>query len=277
MLNFNEIIDDIESLPPLSDTAKEIEKIFHGDEENISIIALVKVIESDVALTANILKILNAPIYGFSRQISSVSQAVTLLGTRMVYGIVMKFVVEQTIIANLRPYGVSAARFNNVSHLQSRFVSQWFSKIDLKLAQDLAPLALIMESGKLVVSKEIVKKGIIKQFHDALSKAPSELKYEVNTFGSSSYFISGLLFEHWNLDPFYVAVLKGLDFEREFDHPNYHRSIEILDITRTAINIHHVLSKDAIKEAAVLVKNAGLDVEHFIHTVKQMRAKLQGK
>ena len=277
MLDFKSIVDDIESLPPLSDTAKRLQEIFSGDEEEISIITLVRAIESDAALTANILKILNSPIYGFSRQISSVSQAVTLLGTRMVYGIVMKFVVEQTIIANIRPYGVTAARLNNVSHLQSRFVSQWFSKIDLKLAQDLAPLALIMESGKLVVSKEIVKNGMIKQFHEALERSPSELEHEMATFGSTSYFVSGLLFEHWNLDPFYVAVLKGLDFEYEFDHPDFKRSIEVLDIVRTAVNIHNVLNKEAVKKAALLVKNAGMDVEHFVHTVKQIRAKLQGK
>lgn len=277
MLDFKTIVDDIESLPPLSDTAKKIQEIFSTDEDNISIIALVRAIESDAALTANILKILNAPIYGFSRRISSVSQAVTLLGTRMVYGIVMKFVVEQTIVANIRPYGITASRLNNVSHLQSRFVSQWFSKIDLRLAQYLAPLALIMESGKLVVSKEIVKNGAIKQFYDGLTQASSELKYEVSVFGSSSYFVSGLLFEHWNLDPFYVAVLKGLDFEYEYDHPDYKQALEILDIVRTAINIHEVLNKSAIKKAALLVENAGLDVEYFVHTVKQVRAKLQEK
>lgn len=64
-MTFKHIISDIESLPPLSNTPFVIQQIYSCGSQNIDIIRLVKVIEDDAALAANILKMINAPIYGF--------------------------------------------------------------------------------------------------------------------------------------------------------------------------------------------------------------------
>ncbi|MDT8339751.1 MAG: HDOD domain-containing protein, partial [Sulfurimonas sp.] len=75
------IIDSIKSLPPLSTTIIEINKIYA--DENSTIKDMAKVIEHDPMIIANILKIANSPLYGFGKEIKNAAQAVSLFGMNM--------------------------------------------------------------------------------------------------------------------------------------------------------------------------------------------------
>lgn len=273
-MNFNTIVAGIEELPPLSDTAKVVDRLYANGAENVNIINLVRAIESDASLTVNILKMINAPYYGFSRRIASVSQAVTLFGTQIIYGMVIKFCVESVLVANLRPYGIASSQFNEMSHLQSALMNQWFSKIDLRHAQFLTPLALIMESGKMVVSREIVKAGKIKEFQEGLAKADDIIEYEHDFFGTSSYFVTGALFEHWNLEPIYADILKELDFIGENNSAQMLQYIHSLDVVRTAVNVQDILTQNSIADACDLVEDMGFEVDDFLHVTSRLKEKL---
>ncbi|MBX6422911.1 HDOD domain-containing protein [Thermosulfurimonas sp. F29] len=56
----------------------ELERAFRSEHTNFD--ELARVIEKDPALTAEILKVVNSPYYGFPRKISSVAHGVVLLG-----------------------------------------------------------------------------------------------------------------------------------------------------------------------------------------------------
>ena len=79
-----------------------------------------------------------------------------------------------------------------------------------------------------------------------------------------------LLFEYWNLEPLYVQILKGLDFEDEYS-PKIASYIDSLDVIRTAVNPKNILTKESIKEAAELVEDIGLDPEHFTKVASRVR------
>ncbi|MFT7861124.1 MAG: HDOD domain-containing protein [Sulfurimonas sp.] len=273
-MNFNTIVDSISKLPPLSDTAKVIDRLYVNGAENVDILNLVRAIESDASLTVNILKMINAPYYGFSRKIASVSQAVTLFGTQTIYGLVVRFCIESMLVANVRPYGVTSTQFNVISHLQSALMNQWYSKIDLHHAQFLTPLTLIMESGKMITSREIVKAGKIKEFQDGLKDAENYVEYENSFFGTSSYYVSGLLFEHWNLEPLYAKILKGLDFESDDTSSQVAAYIDSLDVVRTAINPHEIFTKNSIAKACAIVEDMGFDPGQFITTIERLKKKM---
>lgn len=271
VMDFQKIVTQIDALPPLSDVAQEMREIYAQTQDEINITQLARAIASDAALSANVLKAVNAPYYGFSKKITSVLQAITLFGTQMIYAIVMKFAMEKALVANLRPYGISASQLNEISHLQSRLVMQWYSTIELNVAQDIASLALMMESGKLVVAKEVVKSGTIKTFLTALEASPSVLEHELAVFQSSSYYIAGLLFDHWNFEPLYGSVLKGLDFEVKCEHPQYDTYIKVLDVVRHAVNIRESLSTNSIKEACEVLEDYKMPTEHFVDVAKSMK------
>ncbi len=261
-MTFKNIITDLESLPPLSNTPFVIQQIYSCGSQNIDIIRLVKVIENDAVLAANILKMINAPIYGFSRKIASISQAVTLFGTDMIYGLVLKYAIGELLRADTEIYGVDNKRFNDVCQLQSTLMMQWYSMVDLRHAQIMTPLALIMESGKLVLANEVMKSSYIKKFTIGYKNAKNSTEYEHKLLGTTTYYLSALLFEHWKFEPLYVEILKGLDFETEVS-PKVKSYIDSLDVIRVAINVKNVLTVDSIKDACDIVEEIGLDVNDF--------------
>jgi len=261
MLDLDNLIKNIDTLPPLSDTTFEIQEIY--SYENINISKLVQVIESDVSLAINILKMVNAPLYGFSRKISSLKQAVSLFGTQKIYGLVLDYSINQKLIANTRIYGFSNDDFNDMCHLQSSLMLQWYSTIDSEIAKFLAPLALIMESGKLVMANEIMKNSLAKDYRNMLNECESVEECEHELVGTTSYYISGVLFEYWKLDSLYAEILKGLDFA-EHSSDEVDKYVHILDVIRVAINLKGVLTQDSIYQASGLVQDLGLDEKEFI-------------
>ncbi|MDA7816654.1 HDOD domain-containing protein [Sulfurimonas sp.] len=261
-MTFKNIITNLKSLPPLSNTPYMIQQLYSVGDQNIDIIQLVKVIEADAVLTANILKLTNAPIYGFSRKISSISQAVTLFGTDEIYGLVLRYAIDEELKADTSIYGVDRKVFNDVCHIQSSLMLQWYSKIDMRHAQVMAPLALIMESGKLVLSNEVMKSNYIKEFTSGYQKAVNVAEFEHSLLDTTTYYLTAMLFEYWKLEPLYVEILKGLDFEMEVS-PKVASYIDSLDVIRVAVNLKSILTKDSIEEACCLVEDLGLDSFHF--------------
>ena len=269
-MNMDGLLKGLETLPPLSDTVFLIQQVYAHGSENVNILDLVKVIESDVSLTINILKMVNAPIYGLSREISSISQAVTLLGTQRIYGLVLNFCINQKVKANTRIFGVTNVEFNEICHLQSSLMLEWCSTIDETTAKLLAPLALIMESGKLVLANELVKNSFAKEYRERFLACENMQECEHELIGTTSYYLSGALFEYWNLDPIYVDILKGLDFEGTYS-PKVEMYIGILDIVRVTVNLKNILTKESIYEAAGYVKELKLDDKEFIRIATKLR------
>ena len=261
-MTFKNIITELESLPPLSNTPFIIKQLYSCGAQNIDIIKLVKAIEDDAVVAANILKMINAPIYGFSRKIASISQAVTLFGTDEIYGLVLRYAVDEQLKADTSIYGVDNKIFNDICQLQSSLMLQWYARIDLRHAQFMAPLALIMESGKLVLANEIMKSNYIKKFTFGYKKAKNITEFEHDLLGTTTYYLSGLLFEYWKLEPLYVEILKGLDFEANTSE-KMKSYIDSLDVVRTAVNVREILTKKSIHEACLIVEEMGLDPEHF--------------
>lgn len=269
-MNFESIIANIDSLPPLSNAAFLVQQLYSRDADNVNIAKLVRIIESDALLTANILKMINAPVHGFSKKIASISHAVTLFGTRNIYGLVINYAINEKIKANTAIYGLSAPEFNQMCHLQSTLMMQWFSKIDLRHAQLLAPLALIMESGKLVLSNEVAKSNYVQEFKKGFRDCDDIERYEYSLIDTTSYYLSALLFEHWHLEPLYIEILKGLDFETDADK-KLEFYMDTLDVIRVAINVKHILTDESILLACNVVEDLGLDPKHFKNTAIRVR------
>lgn len=271
-MTFDNIIKNIDSLPPLSDAANIVQSLYHSGVENIDVKRLTKVIESDAMLSANILKTINAPYFGMRNKVTSIARAIPLIGTRRIQMLVINYAMRESIKADPSVYGFNNLQFNELCQLQSALLFQWYSKVNLKEAQYLASLALMMESGKLVLAKEVTQSAYVGEFRKDFNECKDIQEFEKNLIGTTSYALSALLFEHWNLDEKYIKVLKELDSQGEEDlQILYYASI--INIIRTCINIKDILSDMAISKASSLVKELGMDDELFIDVANNMREK----
>ena len=261
-MNFDNIIKSIDSLAPLSNAIIDIQNLFNEGQEELDINALIGLIESDAILSLNILKMANSPMYGFSTRIASIQQAVTLFGIMQVYGFIMSYAVNENIKANTEIFGFSNERFNDICNIQSALLLQWYLKIDREGAKFLAPLALIMETGKLVIAGEVSVSSYEKEFEEGFRKSTSLTNYEQETLGVNSYDLSSQVFEHWHLEPMYINVLKeiGTDEKKNGKISEY---AAVLNVVITAVNLKSILSKESVLKSCRLLKEMGLSPDDF--------------
>jgi len=262
-MNVDNIIKSIESLAPLSDAILQIQKLFADGQEELDISKLVSLIESDALLSVNILKMANSPIYGFSSRIASVSQAVTLFGIMQIYGFIMSYAVSENIKAKTEIFGFSNERFNDICNIQSAILLQWYSKVNIEEARFLAPLALIMETGKLVIAGEVSATSYEKEFTAGFRKSKDSNNYEKVLIGTTSYNLSSKVFEHWHLEPLYIRILKGLNSEAEDVDESISKYIQVLNVVVSSVNLKAILSKESVLKACALVKKMGLSPDDF--------------
>jgi len=262
-MTYESLVENIESLPPLSNAIFLIQQLYAGNDD-VDMHKLISIIESDAILTANILKIINSSYYGFYARITSVSQAVNLFGSRKIYGFIISYAIQEKIKADTTVFGVNSSQFNIICHLQSSLLKEWYSEIDERKTRFLTPLAFIMESGKLVLAKEIAKSNYTSEFKHGYKECEDTAEYEKSLLDTTSYYLSGVLFEHWKLDNDYVKVLKGLDYKEQVKSLKIQNYIDILNVVKTTINTKEVLSKNSVLKACKIVKAMGLDTNQFI-------------
>lgn len=273
-MTFEKIVQDIDRLPPLSNVANAVRSMYTSGLESMSIPSLVRVLESDAMLMANLLKIINAPFYGLRKRVLSAMQAVTLLGTHRVYMFVVKYSIDETLKADTSIFGFDTKQFNELCHLQSTLMYQWYSQVNISDAKLLSQLALIMESGKLLLATEVKKSDYVGEFRKAFNECESITKFEKEFIGISSYTISSELFKHWNLDKTFIDVLQALDFDdkefNELDHEiqNY---VMLIDVIITTVNVKEILSDNSILNASQKVEDMGFNKSQFEEVAYKVR------
>ncbi|MCD6191335.1 MAG: hypothetical protein J7K14_07375, partial [Sulfurimonas sp.] len=202
-------------------------------------------------------------------------------------------------------YGFNNAQFNEMCILQSSLMMQWYAKVDLRDTHILTSLALIMESGKIIVSKELHDSDYLETYREGFLACTNIQDFEREFLGTTSYYLSAILFEHWNLEPVYAEVLKELDPNEEdeaakesdkvtkeyanaiLDPKNKNKKVEeganavvkqyaaAIDVIRTAINLKEVLTEESIKKACVKVNEMGLDGERFETVALRIKKKYE--
>lgn len=84
-------VEDLSSLPTLPSFVSVITSMVDDDTTGAQEIG--EIIQRDQVLSAKILKLVNSPVYGFPRRISSVTHALVLLGFNVVKGLVLSTAV----------------------------------------------------------------------------------------------------------------------------------------------------------------------------------------
>lgn len=265
------ILKKIKSLPPLDDTVLKIQRICV--DKNSSLADLVKVVESDPMLTANILKSSNSPLYGFSREIKNIAHAVSLFGMATVRGFALSSAIKQNIKINLEPYNISNNDFLEISTLQSTFMFKWYSKVDKTMLDVLQPAAFMMEVGKIIIAHELLEQNKDEAFKLALSKikTPYELSVLERAYvGFSNEEITAKIFEQWNLESELVESIEFSNYPSDA-HVSIQPYAAALNIVKQSVNIFGHFTEEFIEKALKLLDEHELHHAPFLETVEQFK------
>ena len=259
------MLEEIKSLPPLPNSVVKIQEICMSSDANID--ELSRVIESDPMLSANILKSVNSPLYGMSKEISSISQAIMLFGISMIRGFAAASAIKKAVTVDLSPYGVSIDESTKISSLQMALAREWYRHVDKSMLPLLQSCAFLMELGKIVASLKIVGGGNTAVFLQETTTEQSDEAAEKRFLGMSSYEIAAHMFEHWNFDSALIEALK--EITNQETHNPYAKALAVISQT---VNRYGIFSEEGMRKAFGLIEQFGLNKGAFEEAVITLKA-----
>lgn len=258
------MLNQIKNLPPLPASIIRIQELCMMDEVEIG--DLSKVIENDPMLSADILKAVNSPLYGMSKEISSIPQAVMLFGILVIRGFAAATAIKKTVSSDLSPYAITIDLLSKISILQSALVREWYSKVDKQMLALLASGSFLMELGKLVAAQKLIASGESERFRSELEQGGSIIELEKSYLGMSSYDIAAMMFEHWNFEPALVEMLRSIS------ETQMHPYGKVLYVIQEAVSVREGLSDESLRRAVDAAERMGLDSKALEEAANTVRA-----
>ncbi|MCX6061099.1 MAG: HDOD domain-containing protein [Campylobacterales bacterium] len=260
------MFEEIKNFPPLPASIAAIQELCMAQDVNIS--ALTKVIENDPMLSANILKSVNSPLYGMSKEVSSVHQAVMLFGVSMIRGFAAANAIKKTLPLDLSPYNITIEKLTETSTFQLALLREWYGIVDKQRLPQLVSASFLMELGKLVVAKKIIKSGEKEAFLHQTTEGKSLSDIEKSYTGHESYEIAGMMFKHWHFETSLIETLISIH------NPSHGENGEILNVISCAINVHEVLTENSLERAYRAIETFGLDGSAFEKAVEIVKTNI---
>jgi putative nucleotidyltransferase with HDIG domain len=97
-----DIVKRVKQIAPLSQSAMKLMDVIKREEYSLG--EITKIVEYDPALTANVLKVVNAPAFGLGQPVNSLARAVAFLGDKTVIGIAIASCAPQVYNKSLDGY-----------------------------------------------------------------------------------------------------------------------------------------------------------------------------
>lgn len=189
---FQNINFDLDKLPTMPLVAAQIMELINSPDTSAA--ALAKVVSKDPAVSARVLKIANSSFYSMSRQVSSLSTAVVILGERTLKNLVLA--------ASMRGLNQSFGQVEQllwedsmVCALGSRYLAR---KLALADPEEAFMAGLFRHIGLTVLNNQHAKADefILKSMQ---SGNQSMAEQERQQFGATHAEIGAAVLEHWKL------------------------------------------------------------------------------
>jgi len=206
MAVLDDILIKVRHVPPLSPVALRVMRM--AGDEDCSLQEVAKVIGTDAALMANILKVVNSAAYAQSTPITSLPMAVTRLGLRMVVGIALGACAPHLYDAPLTGY--ESLRGDMWQHsLRTAISARELCRFSVvRLNEQLAYTAgLLHDLGKAVISQFL--QGSTRELVSWLNdeRSPDFLQAERRKLGTDHAEIGHQLGCLWKLpEPFCMTM-----------------------------------------------------------------------
>ena len=258
------ILNQIKSLPPLPKSVLEIQRI--TNDPNSSIADLIKIVKEDPMLTANLLKAANSPLYGFTRQIKNVDQAVSLFGMSTVKGFAISFAIRNSLKFDLSAYGINETRFHDVASQRNAIAINWFKRDRTKL-DVLATNSFLIDVGAVVISLILNNENKADSFKSRLLDGEEREKLEKEFIGATTVEITTEIFKHWNFSEDLIESMHNIN------NPSGKYQIEsaALLVLKTLIDLIKPYNEENVKKAFEIAQNYNLDTDALQLSVEMVK------
>lgn len=253
----NSIVNSIKSLPPLPKTVIDMQRVCN--DPNSSIQDLVKTVETDPMIVANLLKAANSPLYSFRREILNVAQAVSLFGMSMTRSIGLGNSVRKLLNVDMEPYGISSDRFAEISSMQAALVHEWYSKIDRVKADKLFLATFLQETGKIIIASDVIQEDLATNFKADIISAIDIASVERSYIQETTAAVTAAIFTHWNFDKEFIDMIQYSDSPSSAPE-EIREYATALNIIKTIIPINNPFGEHGLAFGLKKAEEAGYDI-----------------
>jgi len=262
------LIKKIKSLPPLPESVMKVREICHDPEGSVA--DLVPIIKQDPMFTADILKAANSPLYGFSKEITTIDQAVSLFGMGSIEGFAVSYAMRKNFPADLSVYGINQNRLTEISEMQNALANNWGKLQVSEYRNELSTVSMLMELGKMVSAVILKENGKIDEFKEAISNAVTLRDIfivEKKFLSVPSEQIVSLIFKFWKFNPILIKMSEGIlnPVKSEFKE-----HCMVLRVIKEAIPVTAPYYPNAIDSAIKKAKEYNLDVNKLKSTIEKL-------
>ncbi|EKF0665577.1 cheVAW transcriptional regulator CheP [Campylobacter jejuni] len=245
------LLKSVEVLPPLPDTVSKLRKYVSEANSNIETMKVAEIISSDPLMTAKLLQLANSPYYGFTREITTINQVITLLGV----GNIINIVTADYFKIDVSPYGLNTQNFLKTCNEEATFITNWLNDEDKKLSHLLVPCAMLLRLGIVIFSNFLIQNHKDKDFLAFLNKSENLALAENEFLGVDHISFLGFLLHRWNFDD---VLIESICFVRtpHAAREEVKKSAYALAITDHLFAPHDGSSPFNAKAAVALLKEA---------------------
>ncbi len=249
------LLKSVEVLPPLLDTVSKLRKYVSEANSNIETMKVAEIISSDPLMTAKLLQLANSPYYGFTREITTINQVITLLGVGNIINIVMADSIRDNFKIDVSPYGLNTQNFLKTCNEEATFIANWLNDEDKKLSHLLVPCAMLLRLGIVIFSNFLIQNHKDKDFLAFLNKNENLALAENEFLGVDHISFLGFLLHRWNFDD---VLIESICFVRtpHAAREKVKKSAYALAITDHLFAPHDGSSPFNAKAAVALLKEA---------------------
>ena len=193
----------LEGLPILPPIVQRLNRMI--EDEKTSIHQIADLIEKDQVITTKILRLANSAFYGFPKKVSTVQNALMLLGINIVKVLIITSSIFDIIYkedVNLWEHSIGVAACSKILA----------EKLELKEPQEVATAGLLHDLGKIV--EKVSFKEDYKKILELVQNNKDPLKAEKEILGIDHAEIGSFLMRIWNIPD---RLIEAVDAHHELE------------------------------------------------------------
>jgi len=199
MMTAQQLVANVKNLPPVPHAALKLVSLL--DQPGVSNDEVVQALRCDNVLTAKLLRACNSPYFGLAEPVSSVDQAVFVLGHQQILHIVLTLAFGSTMVVPLPGYAVEASelwRHSLITAIAGETIAN--DLVDLNVDPPVAfTVGLLHDIGKLVLGQvltpEVQAEIRARVEHGQQSRSEAEKA----VLGTDHSEVGALLLQNWHL------------------------------------------------------------------------------
>ncbi len=265
------ILEKIESLPPLPQTIEEIESFRKKKDKEID--ELVKIIEKDALVITTLLKISNSALFGFRSKVETVGRVISLLGINFTIYVTISETFNNILTTDLSPYCINTEDFIKASSASYNLVNLWLGDVDNNLKEEILLASILQEIGKFILSELIVSRGLSEQFSKKIEEGIDTVDVEKELIGFTTSQVTAEIFKYWDFDDKLVNMIQFVDNTNNCS-AEYKQRAQVLDVIKTACDPYSLLSDSSAKKALKKAISYNLETDFLNKAIETLQNRL---